>query len=245
VAELVSSGSSGVTLNALAPLLTSTTFSNQNSKDIIMKITVIGAGNMGAAFVKRLQAVGHEVTVTSKDMSKANALAAQFPSVTAKAAGVAAEQAEVLILATGYGDAVSALKSLGDLTGKVVVDITNPLTADYMGLTIGQSTSAGEEIARAVPASHVVKAFNTVFASVLGEGLASGATHQVTVFVAGDNDNAKQAVKQMVSSLGFEIMDAGSLKNARYLEPLAGLNIYFGYGAGMGTQIAPTWIRQA
>lgn len=208
-----------------------------------MKVTVLGAGNMGSAFVKQLQAAGHEVTVTSKDMSKANAVAALYPNVSAKSSATAAEQADVVVLATGYSDAAAALLSLGNLKNKVVIDITNPLTADYMGLTIGHSTSAAEEIARAVPDATVVKAFNTVFASVLSKGAITGAAQKITTFVASDSDSAKQSVTELASSIGFEAMNAGALKNARYLEPLAGLNIYFGYGAGLGTDIAPNWIR--
>jgi predicted dinucleotide-binding enzyme len=90
--------------------------------------------------------------------------------VTAVPAVQALGAAGVIIVATAYADAISALQSLGDLTGKVVIDINNPLTADYMGLTIGHTASAVEEIAKAVPGAQVVKAFNTVFAQILTEG---------------------------------------------------------------------------
>ena len=66
----------------------------------------------------------------------------------------------------------------------------------------------------------------------------------VTVFVAGDSEQGKQTARTLAESMGFAVMDAGGLTNARYLEPLAGLNIFFGYGAGLGTSIAPTWQRQ-
>ena len=155
--------------------------------------------------------------------------------------GGAAAGDDVVIVATGYADAVAALRSAGDLEGKVVVDITNPLTADYMGLTLGHSTSAAEEIQRAVPGARVVKAFNTVFAQVLADGATlSGAT--VPVYFAGEDPDAKSTVQALIESMGFAAVDAGGLKNARYLEPLAGLNIYLGYGAGRGTSIAPAWI---
>jgi 8-hydroxy-5-deazaflavin:NADPH oxidoreductase len=65
------------------------------------------------------------------------------------------------------------------------------------------------------------------------------------VFVASDSAKAKQLASGLAESMGFQVVDAGGLKNARYLEPLAGLNIYFGYGAGMGTSIAPAWLRKA
>lgn len=210
-----------------------------------MKVTVIGAGNMGAAFIKQLTRAGHQVSVTARDAAKSAQVAAANPGAKAVAASGAADGADVVVLATGYGDAVEALRGVGSLANKVVVDITNPLTADYMGLTIGHSTSAAEEIAKAVPGAEVVKAFNTVFAQVLDEGADFGGGRKVEVFVASDSDRAKQTARALAESIGFAVVDAGGLKNARYLEPLAGLNIYLGYGAGLGTGIAPTWIHKA
>lgn len=210
-----------------------------------MKVTVIGAGNMGAALVKQLTRAGHQVSVTGRNLDRAQAVAAAHPGATAVAAAGAAAQADVVVLATGYDDAVNALARVGNLSGKVVIDITNPLTADYMGLTLGFSTSAAEEIARAVPEAEVVKAFNTVFAQVLSEGADFGNGQTVPVFVASDSERAKQTAKSLAESMGFITVDAGGLRNARYLEPLAGLNIYLGYGAGLGTSIAPTWLRKA
>lgn len=210
-----------------------------------MNITVIGAGNMGAAFVKQLTRAGHRVSVTARDMRKAEEVASANSGAVAVQTADAADGAAVVILATGYGDAAGALQSVGDLKGKVVIDITNPLTPDYMGLTLGHDTSAAEEIAKVVPGAEVVKAFNTVFAQLLAEGADLGEGRKVTVFIAGDTERGKQTVRALAESMGFEIVDAGGLKNARYLEPLAGLNIYLGYGAGLGTKIAPTWQHAA
>lgn len=209
-----------------------------------MKITVIGTGNMGAAFLKQLSHAGHTVRVTGRDAAKAQSVAAQYPGVEAVGPAGAAQGSEIVVLATGYGDAVEALRSLGDLSGTTVIDITNPLTADYMGLTIGHDTSAAEEIAKAVPGAQIVKAFNTLFAQVLADGPAFANGQRASVFFAGDSADAKARVKSLIESLGFQHVDAGGLKNARYLEPLAGLNIYLGYGAGLGTSIAPTWIAK-
>ena len=210
-----------------------------------MKITVIGAGNMGAAFVKQLTRAGHQVSVTARDAAKAAQVAAANPGAIAVPSAGAAEGADAVVLATGYGDAVTALRSVGNLAGQVVIDITNPLTADYMGLTLGHATSAAEGLAKAVPGAEVVKAFNTVFAQVLGEGADFGNGRRVEVFVASDSERARQTARAIAESIGFAVVDAGPLKNARYLEPVAGLNIYLGYGAGLGTGIAPVWIRKA
>jgi 8-hydroxy-5-deazaflavin:NADPH oxidoreductase len=209
-----------------------------------MKVTVIGAGNMGSAFVKQLVRAGHQVSVTARDNAKAARVAAANPGAQAVPTAGAAAGADAVVLATGFADAVAALQAVGGLQGQVVIDITNPLTADYMGLTMGHNTSAAEEIAKVVTGAQVVKGFNTVFAQVLNEGADFGNGRQVTVFVASDSERAKQTASALAQSMGFDVVDAGGLKNARYLEPLAGLNIYLGYGAGLGTAIAPTWIRK-
>ena len=210
-----------------------------------MNITLIGAGNMGSALATQLTRAGHAVRIVSRDPAKAEALAAANPGATAVSAADAAAGADLVIVATGHADAVPALRSLGALDGKVVVDLTNPLTADYMGLTLGHDTSAAEEIAKAVPGAEVVKAFNTLFAQVLADGPRFADGQVAPVFVASDSARAKQAATALAESMGFRAVDAGPLKNARYLEPLAGLNIYLGYGAGLGTAIAPTWIAKA
>lgn len=210
-----------------------------------MNITLIGAGNMGAGFVKQLTAAGHKVRVTALDLSKAQALATAHAGATAVSPAEALGDSQVVIVATGYADAVPALQSLGSLEGRIVIDITNPLTPDYMGLTLGFDTSAAEEIAKALPGVHVVKAFNTVLAQVLADGPRFSQDQTVPVFYAGDDERARQTVRALAESMGFQAIDAGGLKNARYLEPVAGLNIYFAYGAGQGTQISPTWIHRA
>jgi len=204
-----------------------------------MKVTLIGSGNMGAALAKQISKAGHTLVITGRNADKARVLARTTGAVFKDKAP--ADGADVIVVATAYPDAVAALQAAGDLNGKVIVDITNPLTADYTGLTIGHSTSAAEEIQKAFPGAKVVKAFNTVFAQVVAAGAKlAGAT--VPVYFAGDDAGAKEGVKSLIQSMGFASVDAGGLRNARYLEPLAGLNIYFGYGAGRGTAIAPTWI---
>jgi predicted dinucleotide-binding enzyme len=209
-----------------------------------MNILILGAGNMGSALATQLSRAGHAVQITARSADKAQAVAA-----ATGAQAVSAKQAlspnEVVILATGYADAVPALRSLGSLDGKVVIDITNPLTADFMGLTLGHDTSAAEEIAKADPGARVVKAFNTLFAQVLADGPTFADGQVAPVFYASDSEAAKQATKALIESMGFKPVDTGGLKNARYLEPLAALNIYLGYGAGLGTTIAPTWISKS
>lgn len=210
-----------------------------------MNITILGAGNMGSALARQFSRAGHRVRITSRDLAKADAVATANAGVIAAPAGDALSGSDVVVLATGYADAVPALRSLGSLAGKVVIDISNPMTADYSGLTVGFDSSAAEEIAKALPGAEVVKAFNTLFASVLDDGPRFADGDTAPVFFAGDSERGKQTARALIESIGFTPVDAGALKNARYLEPLAGLNIYFGYGAGRGTSIAPTWISKA
>jgi 8-hydroxy-5-deazaflavin:NADPH oxidoreductase len=110
---------------------------------------------------------------------------------------------------------------------------------------VGHDTSAAEEIAKEIPGAEVVKAFNTLFAQVLADGPSFAKSQTAPAFFASDSERAKDVARKLIESIGFKAIDAGGLKNARYLEPLAGLNIYFGYGAGLGTAIAPTWISRA
>ena len=204
-----------------------------------MKVAIIGSGNMGSALATRIAQAGHSVVITGRNADKGRDLARKVGATFREKA--AADGADVVVLATAYADAVAALKGAGDLDGKVVIDISNPLTPDYTGLAIGHDTSAAEEIQKAFPAAKVVKAFNTVFAQVLADGPKLAGV-SVPVFFAGDDAAAKERAKALIESLDFAAVDAGPLRNARYLEPVAGLNIYFGYGAGRGTAIAPAWI---
>jgi predicted dinucleotide-binding enzyme len=210
-----------------------------------MKITVIGAGNMGSAFVRQLTRAGHQVSVSARDAAKSAQLAAAHPGAVSVPATGAARGAELVVLATGYAEAAAALQAAEVQPSQAVIDITNPLSADYMSLTIGHSTSAAEEIAKAVPNAALVKGFNTIFAQLLAEGADLGQGRKLSVFLASDSAAAKARATELATSMGFDVVDAGGLKNARYLEPLAGLNIYFGYGAGLGTTVAPAWLHKA
>lgn len=207
-----------------------------------MKLTVVGYGNIGAAVTKQLTRAGHEVIVSGRDLDKARAVADEHGARVLPLSETS-EHCEAYVLAVYFGVVKDVLAEIGDVSGKILIDPTNPLTEDFMGLTVGHSTSAAEEIAKLAPNAKVVKAFNTLFAQVIDAGADFGGK-PATGFVAGDDADAKIAVAGVLESLGYAPVDAGGLINARYLEPVAGLNIYLGYGAGMGTQIAPTWIKR-
>ena len=210
-----------------------------------MKIAIIGSGNMGSALARRAAAAGHEVTMAAKNEADTKKIAQDIGSgVRASPLAGLAEKADLIIAATPYEQQATAIKNAGTVSGKIVVDISNPVKQDYSGLLVGHSTSAAEEIAKALPGAKVVKAFNTVFAQVLTEGPDFGETRRAAVFYAGDDESAKQTVRTLIETMGFEPIDAGPLPNARYLEPIGMLNIWFGYMAKQGTGIAPTWLRR-
>jgi NADPH-dependent F420 reductase len=207
-----------------------------------MKIAVIGTGNMGAGLATTLAAAGHEITIGARDLVKAAALAEKIGhGAVGGGIAAAAKLADVVILALPFGAAAEAIKLAGDLAGKVLVDISNPISPDYKELVIGHTTSAAEEIQKLAPKAHVVKAFNTIFAQLLPLDARQGKTLQV--FVAGDDASAKESVSQLAKSAGFEAMDAGPLSNSRYLEPIGEMNIHFGYFLGHGPAVAPAWVR--
>lgn len=206
-----------------------------------MNITVIGTGNMGAGLARLFAASGHRVAVGARQPEKAAALAAEIgPQVQGGGIAAAVKLADVVVLALPYGAAAEALKDAGDLSGKIVVDISNPLKPDFSGLAIGHTTSAAEEIQALVGKAVVVKAFNTVFAQLLPRE--ARAARPLQVFVATDDAAAKVKVTELAASAGFEPVDAGSLGNARYLEPIGMMNIAFGYFLGRGPTVAPAWV---
>src|SRR4051812_43577650 len=208
-----------------------------------MRIGIIGAGNMGSAFAKRLSRTNHEVLIASRDIEDAKKVASAVGgNVRAVPQVQLASNTDVLIAATPFAQQADALRASGAIDGKTVVEISNPLKPDMSGLAVGHTTSAAEEVAKAVPSVKIVKAFNTIFAQVLAQGPQSGggaAGAKVQAFYAGDDAAAKGSVRSLIESMGFEPVDAGPLTNARLLEPVGMLNIYLGYVGKMGTDVAP------
>lgn len=207
-----------------------------------MKVAVIGTGNMGSGLAATLAAAKHEVVIGSREPAKSAALAEKIgQGVQGGGIAAAVKQADVVVLAVPFAGVAAVLKDAGDLSSKVLVDITNPISADFKSLVIGHTTSAAEEIQSLAPAAKVVKAFNTIFAQLLAPEGRNGKA--VQVFVAGDDARAKEVVSSLVKSTGFEPIEAGSLSNSRFIEPIGEMNIHFGYFLGWGPLIAPSWGR--
>ena len=180
-------------------------------------ISIIGLGNMASALADRALAGGNTVELIGRDPAKANELAAALDGATVGAAGTA-PAGDIVILAVPYANAAEAVTEYGDaLHGKIVIDITNPVTPDITGLVTPDGSSGAQEIAKAAPAgAHVVKAFNTLFANVLAAGPADG--RPLDVFIAGDDAQAKAQVSVFIESLGLRPFDAGPLPMAQALE---------------------------
>ncbi|MGH3633780.1 NADPH-dependent F420 reductase [Mycobacterium sp.] len=124
------------------------------------------------------------------------------------------------------------MQSCGDLSGKTLVDCTNPLTADFAGLEVGLTTSGAEQVAEWAPGARVCKAMNQIGAAMMDGPQLSG---QPVMFVCGDDDDAKSATTALVTELGFEAVDVGGLTLARLLEPYALLWIHLALWRGFGT----------
>ena len=151
-------------------------------------------------------------------------------------ATAAAAGAEVVVLATPWGATQDAVTSAGGLAGKVVFDCTNPLAPNLSGLTHGFDTSAAEQIASWAPQARVVKVFNTTGANNMADPDFHGVA--ATMFYCGDDKDAKDTAGRLAADLGFDAVDAGSLEQARLLEPLALLWIRLAYVQGLGREIA-------
>lgn len=205
-----------------------------------MKITIVGAGNMGRGIGTRAVAGGHEVEIADRDPEQARALAEELGGSATAVGQDAPVGGDVVVFAVYYPGIKDAVREYADrLAGKVVVDITNPINAEtFDDLATPAGTSSAEEVAQLVPdGTPVVKAFNTTFAPTLVAGEVAG--QQLDVLIAGDDDDAKQKVSQLVTDGGLRPLDVGPLRRARQLEQLGFLHIALqqplelGYGSAI------------
>ena len=187
-------------------------------------ISIIGTGNMARALAGRALAGGNAVEIVGRDPVKAEELAAALGGATVGTTG-AAPAGDIVIVAVPYASAAAVVNNYGNaLHGKVIIDITNPITPDLSGFLTPQGTSGGQEIAKAAPAgAHVVKAFNTLPSDVLAAGPAEG--RPLDVFIAGDDAEAKEGVSAFIESLGLRPLDTGQLSMARALENVTLLHL--------------------
>ncbi|MEP9355108.1 NAD(P)-binding domain-containing protein [Xanthobacter sp. KR7-65] len=187
-----------------------------------MRIAIIGAGNVGGALGKGWARAGHSIVYGVPDpAAPKHAAAAQAVAATVTDVAGAVTGAEAIVLAVPWDAVPAALAAAGDLSGRLVIDATNPLAMGPggLGLALGFSTSGAEEVERLAPGAAVFKAMNQVGFSVMAA--ATGYPARPVMFVAGDDAGRKPQALGLVADLGFEAMDAGPLKQARLLEPYA------------------------
>ncbi len=189
-----------------------------------MKVAIIGTGNIGKALGGTLTRAGHDVTLAGQDAAKAREVASEVGAAAAATSVDAARNADVIVLAVPFAALEDVAKDLGSAAdGSVVVDVTNPLTADYSSLETAGGPSAAERLAELLPNAKVAKAFNTLFGSVQADPKALGTT--VDGLYATSDDDARLKVAELLRSAGFRPVDAGQLQAARQLEAMAFLNI--------------------
>jgi predicted dinucleotide-binding enzyme len=197
-----------------------------------VRITIIGAGNMGRGIGARAVAGGNEVELVDRNPEDARDLADEL------GAGATASHAvsgEVVVLALPYEQIATAVEQHKDaLAGGVVIDIANPVDWSTMDRVVTpEGSSSAEETAKLLPeGTAVVKAFNTTFARTLVSGEAAGET--LEVLIAGDDAEAKSKVASLVQGGGMKPVDVGALKRARMLEQVGLFHIAIQEQIGSG-----------
>jgi hypothetical protein len=190
------------------------------------KLGIIGQGHVGQALAKGFTRAGYEVQLAGRDVTAMRQVATA---------------SDVLFLAVPFGVVSEVVDALGaSAHGKVLVDVTNALTKDLQ-LALGFTTSGAEELQKRAPQAKVVKAFNTVFAQHMAEGVLKG--EALTLLVAGDDAAAKATVLELGRAVGLDAVDTGPLGTARHLEALGYLNILLGYVQKLGPDIGFRLVR--
>lgn len=196
-----------------------------------MRIGILGTGRLGSALALRMVRTGHQVVLANRRGPESLSRLMGQLGPGARAGSVAEVTAQdVIVLAVRWEDASEAIASLGSLKGKIVIDTTNP----YMEkdghislIDIGDKTSS-EVIAGMLPGVHVVKAFNTLLADMLGSNPGKGGGRRV-IFYSGDDPTAKATVKSIIATSGWAPVDLGGLVQGGRLQQaggsLAGLNL--------------------
>jgi len=201
-----------------------------------VKIAVLGAGNVGATLGQRFDEVGHEVYfgVPNPEKYRDKGLKGTLGTVMQSA-----KEAEIIVLALPYAAVESALNSCGDITGKIVIDATNPLEFRDGGLhlTIGFNASGGEKIAELAENARVVKCFNTTGFGNMANPRGS------MMFVCGNDPQANETVRALSNQIGFETLNIGDISRSRLLEPLAMLWIHLAFTSELKRDFAFSILR--
>ena len=210
-----------------------------------MKIAIIGTGRVATVLGTRWASLGHEIRFGSRAPADNKARAvAEAAGANAAAASIAeaAQFGEVVVLATPFEATQLAIREAGDLTGKIVVDCTNPFKPNLGGLSLGLDDSAGESVARWAVDARVVKAFNTTGTGNMADPKYGAG--DLAMFICGDDEGAKETVAELAAGLGFDVVDAGPLEASRLLEPMAALWVNLAYKLGHGADVGFRLLRR-
>lgn len=211
-----------------------------------MKIGFIGIGNVGGSLARRLGKSGHSIYLGARNPEDAEAkqLAASIGSnASVLSVHNAVKESEVILLATPWVASLEIVKQMAEvLSGKILIDATNPLKPDFAGLDFDQERSGAEQIQLLIPETNVIKAFNTVGFNIMAAPILEN--RKVAMYFCGDNAGAKNKVKELIEDVGFEPIDGGPLKSARLLEPFALLWISSAYKFGLGRDFAFSLVRR-
>ena len=209
-----------------------------------MRIAVIGSGSVGTGLARAWSALGHLVVIGSRTPEServAGLVAGIGNGVEAAGLPESAMGAEVIVLAVPWGAAEESISRLGEVSGRIIVDATNPI-ARGLKLDVGHTNSGGERVAEWAVGARVVKALNIVDARLLDGRKLDG--RQISIPICGDDADAKRIVTALITELGFDVVDAGGLESSRLLEPLTLLMIRLSMKKNLGNEIGFRVLRE-
>jgi predicted dinucleotide-binding enzyme len=213
-----------------------------------MRVGILGSGLMGAKLGTIFARAGHEVVFSYARSAQKLKRLAQDAKGKARAGtpGEAARDADALLLAVHWSRVDDVLQQAGDVTGKVIVSCSLPMNADDTGLVTAHTSSGAEALAKKVPRARVVSAFNTVPSEVLfGVFEARRKKTRPSLVYCGDDAGSKKIAAGLIRDVGFDPVDAGPLRIARYTEPFALLVAQLAYEGEEGPEVAYRFERFA
>jgi predicted dinucleotide-binding enzyme len=189
-----------------------------------MRVGILGSGLMGSKLGTIFARAGHEVVFSySRSRKKLEKLARDAEgSARAGTPREAAKDADALLLAVNWSQLDDVLKQAGDLSGKLILTCSLPMNADNSDFVVAHTSSGAEDLARRAPGARVVAAFNTVPSEVFFNVFAArDRAPRPSLLWCGDDAGAKKVAARLIRDVGYEPVDVGALRMARYLEPFA------------------------
>jgi len=208
-----------------------------------MKIGIIGAGDVGGTLGKRWRQKGHEIMFGVRNLQSRNIQKLIQMDENFKVGDIreASTFGDVIVFAIPWTAVEETILSAGNLSGKILIDPTNPLTPDLKRLAL-DDISVAEKIAKLANTTAVVKAFNAMGARTLNNPIFD--SERADLFICGDDNHAKRVVVELATDIGFDVVDVGPLVNARMLEQLALLWIELAFRQQMGPNIGFKLLRR-